>query len=233
MPDMDGIAATEAIIAQVPTAQVIMMSVQGESDYLRRAMLAGAREFLTKPISGDELVNSIRHVYRLQAGQRRYIAAPPPEQASGGGGRNGQVFAVFSPKGGVGVTALAANLAVALKLLPGNKKVALVDANLIFGNIGVVLNLNSNKTISDLVSRINDIDHELLNDVMATHNTQIKVLLPPPNPQEGELVTSDHLRVILGALRREFDYVVVDTQGSFQDSDHDGVGSGRSHLCWS
>ncbi|CAG0946317.1 partial Transcriptional regulatory protein DegU, partial [Anaerolineae bacterium] len=67
MPEMDGIAASEAISRQVPASQVVMMSVQGESDYLRRSMLAGAREFLIKPFSGDELVNSIHRVYQFSA----------------------------------------------------------------------------------------------------------------------------------------------------------------------
>src|SRR5690349_23515758 len=63
MPDMDGIAATEKLSSQVPTAAVVMMSVQGEADYLRRSMLAGAREFLVKPFSSDELTASIRQVW--------------------------------------------------------------------------------------------------------------------------------------------------------------------------
>ncbi|HEX9440810.1 MAG TPA: response regulator, partial [Roseiflexaceae bacterium] len=135
MPDMDGIAATEALLSQVPTTQVIMMSVQGEQDYLRRSMLAGAREFLIKPISAEDLYNAIRHVYRLQTTQRRYIPSGPGDQgggASDGGGSQGQIVAVFSPKGGVGTSAIAANLAVALRQLT-SKKGALVDGNLIFG----------------------------------------------------------------------------------------------------
>jgi pilus assembly protein CpaE len=60
-------------------------------------------------------------------------------------------------------------------------------------------------------------DRELLNDVMATHTSQVKVLLAPPDPQRGELVTSDHIRAILNLMRHEFDYVVVDTPASFQD----------------
>jgi len=79
------------------------------------------------------------------------------------------------------------------------------------------MNMVSTKTISDLANRITELDRDLLNDVLATHTSQVKVLLAPPNPQTGELVTSDHLRVILELLRKEFDYVVVDTQSSFQD----------------
>src|SRR5947209_19700689 len=81
MPDMDGIAATEAISKAVPSTSVVMMSVQSEADYLRRAMLAGARDFLTKPISGEELYATVRSVYE----RRPMIAAQPvqPTTASG------------------------------------------------------------------------------------------------------------------------------------------------------
>src|SRR5215210_1710289 len=63
MPDMDGITATERLAAEAPNTAVVMMSVQGEADYLRRSMLAGAREFLVKPFSSDELTASIRQVW--------------------------------------------------------------------------------------------------------------------------------------------------------------------------
>ena len=215
MPDMDGIAATEAITTQVPNTEVIMMSVQGETDYLRRAMLAGARQFLTKPVGGDELASSIREVYRLRQTRGRVVSAAQKQEESDQ--VTGQIIAVYSPKGGTGKSAVACNLAVALKLLPGNRKVCLVDANLLFGDVGVMFNINTSKTINDLTSRITELDSDLLNDVMSSHASGIKVLVAPPNPQMGELVTADHLRAIMEALRREFDYVVVDTQSSFQD----------------
>src|SRR5216117_32652 len=78
MPDMDGITATEIISNTVPESPIIMMSVQGEQDYLRRSMLAGAREFLVKPFSADELINAIRHVHELEKVKRaRYQQAAP------------------------------------------------------------------------------------------------------------------------------------------------------------
>ncbi len=117
MPDMDGIAATEALAAAVPTASVVMMSVQGEADYLRRSMLAGAREFLVKPFSSDELTASIRQVYTREREKQGRIAISPVAMATGAPAPSdhepGQVVAVFSPKGGVGRTTIAVNLAVA------------------------------------------------------------------------------------------------------------------------
>src|SRR6476469_8339422 len=142
MPDMDGIAATEKLSSQVPTAAVVMMSVQGEADYLRRSMLAGAREFLVKPFSSDELTASIRQVYtREQAKISRMAAAPAAggTAAGGSGGgdgdHDGQVVAIFSPKGGVGRTTVAVNLAVAAATEVG-KSVVLVDGSFQFGDVG-------------------------------------------------------------------------------------------------
>src|SRR5512141_33784 len=82
MPEMDGIAASEQIVAQHPNVQIIMMSVQGEADYLRRSMLAGAREFLTKPFSGEELATSIRRVHQLAANRRVAVAPATPVVAT-------------------------------------------------------------------------------------------------------------------------------------------------------
>lgn len=221
MPDMDGLRATEIINAELPGVAVIIMSVQGEQDYLRRAMLAGARQFLIKPCTGDELVDSIRQVYRLEANKRRMMGQYQLIQAHGAptgdeSSEQGRIFCVFSPKGGVGCTVLASNLAVALKQTT-NKKVALVDGNLFFGNVDVMLNVISNKTINDVVSRIDHLDEELLRDVMITHSSGVRVLLAPPQPELAELVNADHMRRILVELRGLFDYVIVDTWPSFNE----------------
>src|SRR5215207_3552477 len=85
MPGMDGITATEKLAADVPTAAVIMMSVQGEADYLRRSMLAGAREFLVKPFSSDELTASIRQVWSRERDKQTRIAAPAAAAALAAG----------------------------------------------------------------------------------------------------------------------------------------------------
>ncbi len=214
MPDMDGITATEKILSQVPGTQVIIMSVQGEQDYLRRAMLAGASDFLVKPFSGDELVQSIRHVYQ----RRPRVAAAPVERPTEEKERApGRLISIFSPKGGVGRTTLAVNLAVALKLERPNLRVALMDGSLLFGDVGVMMDLRSEKTINDLIVRFEQLDADLLSDVMVTHSSGVKVLQAPQAPQQAELITPEHIKAILELLRRNFDYVFVDTWSSFQE----------------
>ena len=82
MPGMDGIATTEQLSSSVPTTAIVMMSVQGEADYLRRSMLAGAREFLVKPFSSDELCASIRQVHaREKEKMGRMVAIPQATSA--------------------------------------------------------------------------------------------------------------------------------------------------------
>src|SRR3990172_4061390 len=70
MPDMDGIAATEAIRAKQPSVQVVILSVQNDQNYMRRAMLAGARDFLTKPPMGDELISAIRRAGEMAQAEK-------------------------------------------------------------------------------------------------------------------------------------------------------------------
>jgi pilus assembly protein CpaE len=215
MPELDGIAATEAIAAQVPGTQVIIMSVQSEQEYLRRAMLAGAREYLIKPPDTDELVRSIRHVYKLRGQAPRGSLGGTVDSAATRTD-HGKVIAVFSPKGGAGCTFVAANMAVALKQI-SNKRVALVDGSLVFGDVGVAMNIVANKTVVDLAARVHELDAQLIGDVTVPHTSQVRVLLAPPDSQSGEGVGADQLRTVLESLREQFDYVVVDTQTAYDD----------------
>ena len=226
MPDMDGITATERLSAEVPDAAVVMMSVQGEADYLRRSMLAGAREFLVKPFSSDELTSSIRQVYtREQEKQSRRAAAPVMIPGGNGvgpgardGDRDGQIVAIFSPKGGVGRTTIAVNMAVAASTELG-QSVVLVDASFQFGDVGVLLNLNpKNKSIADLVPELEAGEPESLDTFVINHSAGVRVLLAPPSPEMAELITPTVVKRVLEALRREHDLVIVDCTSWFNET---------------
>ncbi len=229
MPDMDGITAVEMISRDVPIAQVVMMSVQSEADYLRRSMLAGARDFLTKPFTSEDLVSTIRRVYRMGQTRAATLAAAAPAQSqpqSGKGGpsagerpgKGGAVIVVFGPKGGIGTTMLTVNLAVGLQQRPDTNKVIVVDASLQFGDVGVFLNLSPNRNISDLCATIEDLDPDSIDTAALAHASGIKVLLAPPRPEMADLVGPEHLKRILEELRKQYDYVVVDTATIINDT---------------
>src|SRR6185295_11065700 len=220
MPGMDGITATEKLAAEVPTAAVIMMSVQGEADYLRRSMLAGAREFLVKPFSSDELTASIRQVWtREKDKQSRFAPVVAPTEASrNGSGEPASVVAVFSPKGGVGRTTISVNVAVAAA--QEGKRVALVDASFQFGDVGVLLNLNPrNKSIADLAGELQAGEqYDSLDSFLVGHSSGVRVLLAPPTPEQAELINPAAVKQVLEALRGENDLVVVDCPSSFNET---------------
>ena len=183
-------------------------------------MLAGAREFLVKPFSSDELTASIRqvHIRERQKRGRLAVAVPgvaaPPVEA---GHKDGQIITLFAPKGGVGRTTLAVNLAVAMA---GEQRqgVTLVDGSFQFGDVGVLLNLNpKNKSIVDVVSDPGQTDDDLVDTTLISHSTGIKVLLAPPSPEMAELITVEHIRRMMNRLKATNDFVIVDLWPHFND----------------
>jgi pilus assembly protein CpaE len=220
MPGMDGVAAAEIISQRLPSSPIIMMSVHGEAEQLKRSITAGAREFLVKPFSADEFSTSIRRVYERELSRREQaVAAMPvvpsvPLDAADLGEH--QVIGVFSPKGGAGRTTIATNLALALQK-ETNGRVCLVDANLQFGDVGVLLNLNpKNRSMMDAVDG-GEPDSEITNSVVIDHSTGIRVLLAPPSPEGADLVTPAYLRTMVDHLRETHDFVVVDLPAALND----------------
>ncbi|MFL5673684.1 MAG: CpaE family protein [Chloroflexota bacterium] len=225
MPDMDGIAATEQLSATVPNAAVVMMSVQGEADYLRRSMLAGAREFLVKPFSSDELTASIRQISARERDKISRLAVPAAagpgtstNGRDGGPGEFGRVVAVFSPKGGVGRTTVAVNLAIAAAT-ELDMKVVLMDGSFQFGDVGVLLNLNpKSKSIADLLPELEAGSLDSLDTFLISHTAGIRVLLAPPSPETAEMITASGVKTVVDRLRADHDLVVVDCTSYFNDS---------------
>jgi pilus assembly protein CpaE len=129
----------------------------------------------------------------------------------------GKIITFFSPKGGVGRTTIASNLAVALHQST-NQPVVLVDGSLPFGDVAVILNMSPKaKTIADLVGSFDQVDAEVMETVLVPHSTGIKVLLAPPTPEAAELITGANIKRVLETLRGSYAWVVVDTWPSFQE----------------
>lgn len=212
MPVMDGIKATEEISMNVPETAVIIMSVQGENEYLRKAMAAGARDFLNKPFSSDDLINTILKTYDIesQRKQRSNVTRVKEEVKS-------KTISVFSTKGGVGKTTIASNIAVSLARST-KKRVALVDLDLQFGDVAIMLNASVKNTISDLIKEINVLSSEVMEDYLVTHFSGVRVLPAPVKPEYAEYITASHVEKILNTLKESYHYVIVDTSASFHET---------------
>jgi len=223
LPGMDGGQTTQMLAQTLPATGVIMMSMEADDDAYRQAMLAGVREFLQKPFKGDDLVEAVRRVNAFR--QRRATGAPLPQPAVSAApvpveraaetaaprvNTRGVVTAVISGKGGVGRTVIAINLAAALaQKHPG--RVVLVDLSLQYGDVGAALNLPTSHSITDLLGANGTSDSEAVRQVLASAPGRMLVLLAPTTPEQAEYVSVAHLTSLIETLRRDFDFIVIDT----------------------
>jgi len=221
MPDMDGIAATEGIRKKVPFVQVVILSVQNDSNYMRRAMLAGARDFLTKPPMIDDLTSAIKRAGAMAQEERKKTTASSGGLSGGLGGLrsqspNGKIIVIYSPKGGNGATTVATNLALCLNST--ETETILVDGNLQFGDVAVFLNEQGKNSVIDLTPRVDELDQEVVREVAVKHPaTGLYLLIAPPTPEDALRFTPDQFSKLLQYLRQVFAYVVVDTSSYLTD----------------
>lgn len=213
MPEMDGIKATELIRTNNSVVQVIMLTVQGEISYMRKAMLAGARDYLTKPPEPDELISTIRRAadfakeerVKRQAARNAILAEKQGDEQ-----HPGHLVMVYSPKGGTGVTTVCVNLACALQKQRG--KTLLIDANLQYGDVPMFLNQNSRYNLLDLTSRADQLDSEVIEELTMVHTaSELRVIPSPPRFEQAEQIQSEQLGNVIERLLTEFETIIVDT----------------------
>jgi len=216
MPDLDGIQATWLVSSRAPHGAVIMVTSEERIDFLQKAMSAGAQGYVLKPFgTGTQLFQTIRDVHGRSSARRMQVVSGGATDASVRR-RVGKRIVVLGPKGGVGSTTVAVNLALLLRD-SGQVKVALVDADFQAGDATLHLDLAPQRTILDLVPHTDALDAGLIDQVMAKHRGGLHVLARPTNPEQAEVLTADHVRGILGALAQMYDIVVIDTALTYDD----------------
>ena len=135
---------------------------------------------------------------------------------------------ILGPKGGTGKTVTASNLTVGLA--KAGKRAVVVDLDLQFGDIGIALGLEPQRTVYDLASSWGALDAEKLDAYLATHSSGARALLAPIRPDQASAVTNDLLREVYGLLRSTYDVVVVDTPPDFTPEVIAAIDE-SSHVC--
>ncbi|HEY7969758.1 MAG TPA: response regulator [Candidatus Limnocylindrales bacterium] len=209
LPKLDGYQVATKIRTEEGTSghvPIIMLTAEREVEQKVRGLRAGADDYLIKPFHPAELMARIKSLLARFAPQETLVGRPPL----------GRVLALYGAKGGVGTTTIAINAAIALHRELG-RKVCLVDGNLQFGDHRVFLDLGlDKKSIVDIVTAPN-IDVDLIRQVMVKHDSGVDLLLAPPSPETAELVTQEHMPIILEGLRGLYDYVVIDIDKRLDD----------------
>lgn len=200
---------------QFPEIAVVAIANSDDPARLQQLSLAGARGIVSRPLSRDSLMGTLRRVKELELRRRPVAltkASRPPEFAG-----PLQVLAVYSPRGGTGVSTLAVNLAIALHE-EAYDRVLLVDGKLAFGHVPVMLNLRSANSLADLLPHPNTGDRDLVEQVVLKHSSGVSVLPSPADLQVAQGIHPDGLIGVLHALRSLYDFIVVDAGSALTDN---------------
>jgi pilus assembly protein CpaE len=196
-----GLLMIEQAAVEFPDTNILVKSKDKRPETVIKALRAGAKDYFLDPTSNGEMHAAIEKIIR---------------QATVRADRDSSIITVFSGKGGVGTTMIAANLAIDLIKMT-SKSVVVVDLNLQFGNINMYLDVRSFSTLSDVIANFNRLDHSLLQGSLAKHPSGVCVLAAPKELEEGELITADQITKILNLLKDSFDYVIIDTPHYFDE----------------
>jgi pilus assembly protein CpaE len=210
-PITRSLQTVESLLNTLPQTPVVVYSSSRDIDMARRAMLAGARDFMTLPASAEEIGRSIVSV--LESEERRQMRL---RGQTASWGPQGSVFTVFGAKGGIGKTTLAVNLAVALTQETA-QSVVLVDGDSGFGDVCGMLDLEPERSIVDLARDLPKVTRDTLPKYLTPHSSGLDVLAAPMQTMAWNSVKPDEFRKVVELLSKSYDIVVVDTVGMLNE----------------
>ncbi len=191
---------------QDPALVLILVAEEVTADLLRKGMRAGVSDVIESPLDESKIEAAIEQFAHDVLKRKSAVATPDTRSPSD----RGQVITIMSAKGGSGKTVLATNLALLLTRVP-DKKVALVDADLQFGDVCLVLQLEPRFTMVNAAHELHQLDGELLDSLLTEHPSGLKVLAAPLEPAFADDITTAGLMQMIDALRENYDYVLIDT----------------------
>ena len=206
-PPVRALATLESLQQQLPDTPIIAYSSGMDSSLMRQAMRSGARDFLEKPVSTQELRDSVHSVLAQEEQKQLSRWADAPEIRA-----RGTVITVAGAKGGIGKTTLATNLAIALREITG-QEIALVDGDAQFGDVGVMLDLEVKQSIADLARAEREIDRSTVARYLVRHARGLNVLMAASEPDDWRAVQPEQMSDIVRSLAETHEYVVIDTPG--------------------
>jgi pilus assembly protein CpaE len=206
-----GLKEASLLLDVDPDLAVILVAGTITAPLLKAALRAGLKDVIEAPLTAPKVTDTLNQVERHQ--RRATAAAVPaaPAAPAPPAPKEGTVITVMSAKGGSGKTVVATNLAMLLTRHTDPKRVAIVDADLQFGDVGLVLQLEPKLTLVNAAHELHRLDDSLLESLMVRHPSGLRVLAAPLEPAFADEVSTAAMTEILQRLRTMFEYVVVDT----------------------
>lgn len=210
-PTIRALQTVEALADLLPHSAIIGYSSVRDPQAMRKAMLAGVNDYILAPVKEEELINSIYAVLAQEERRRQRITGEAEEPVAAG-----SVITVFGAKGGIGKTTIATNLATAL-VQKTNQSVVLVDLDTRFGDVGILMDIPVERSIADMAVPEEEITREVVQECLYQHNSGVYILPAPIRPTDWRNVHAGHIERIVQVLTQTYDYVVLDTPGTFND----------------
>ena len=196
----------EKIVSEYPRCLLVSILPDTEMENSDRVVLAGARAFIQFPYELDNLIVIIKRVLDLQVRKNDYLIKIPDADIKV---KSRNTFTVFSPKGGVGTTTIAINMAISL-LETSKEDVLLIDGKHQFGDAALYLNLHTGNSINDLLLNIDMLDQRLVDQVVLHHNSGIYVLPSPNSLLEAQGIKPENIFKLIQSLQQVFTYIIID-----------------------
>ncbi len=211
----------EEVATDQPQTEIIVIAPGADkTDQAHKLVRSGAYDFIVQPVEPKELLSVVRETVDVARRRQQKFSEIMAGRAPGQTKRDGKIISVFSTKGGVGRSLLAVNMACAIHRLT-EKRVALVDLDLQFGDDAVLMDMKPTTMIATLArdcKEVENVDFDLLDNYMHTHELSGVDLLPSPaKPEEADYVEGDDVRKILSSLRRHYHYIVIDTSSHLSE----------------
>jgi len=208
--DEDAMEQIRTLHNQDPALVLMLVAEEVTADLLRKGMRAGVSDVLEAPLDEPKIEAAIEQFAHDILKRETAGAVAPPPTSGMERSEEGRIITITSAKGGSGKTVLATNLALLLNRFP-DMKVCLVDADLQFGDVCLVLQLEPRFTMVNAAHELHHLDGELLDSLLTEHPSGLKVLAAPLEPAFADDITTAGLMQMLDVLKENFDYVIVDT----------------------
>jgi pilus assembly protein CpaE len=192
-------------------APIVIVTSGCTPEFLQEALAHGVQDVIILPQLTESLVFTMQRAHVLNHNAPRQQTAQNAPARSGGEGR---VITVFSPKGGVGKSTMATGLAGAYAG-PLKRHTLLIDLDLQFGDVGIMMGIDPTQTIVDLVTTTGELDPDKLGGYVVHHPSGVDVLAAPLRPEDAELVTEDRIGQLVDVAKAAYDIVVLDTPPHF------------------